>query len=71
MKVVEEIVKRAYLDDGCVLSSDETQPLVRCKDCKWWHHDELNPGLGVCGQGYWLHDDDWFCADGQRAENAR
>ena len=46
------------------------KPLVRCKDCKWWHESETNKGYGDCGQanGITLKSSDWFCADGERAE---
>ena len=43
-------------------------PVVRCKDCKWWHESETHKGYGDCGQanGITLKSSDWFCADGER-----
>ena len=45
---------------GCVL---EMKPLILCKDCKY--HDEKD-GKNFCDCGN--RPDDWFCADGERAE---
>lgn len=44
--------------------------VVRCKDCKWWtqanamHWGQCELSNGVCP------NDDWFCADGERKDNA-
>ena len=39
--------------------------VVRCKDCK--HGESGACGYGIDCDGVW-HDDDWFCADGERNE---
>lgn len=39
--------------------------LVRCKHCK--HGEPGACGDGVDCDGVW-HNDDWFCADGERKE---
>ena len=51
------------------LNSNKLKTIVRCKDCK-------NSGLDSSGiNGYWCsahtewHDENWFCADGERREN--
>ena len=36
--------------------------IIRCKDCK---HGEPYDDGGVICEAIW-HDDDWFCADGER-----
>ena len=71
MKIVEEIVKRTYADNGDWLPPSEVQPLIRCKDC--------NNGVIHCENGDIIcdhvdssgndtHPEDWFCADGERRE---
>ena len=42
---------------------DRDDQIVRCKDCKY--HDEKD-GKNFCDCGN--RPDDWFCADGERAE---
>ena len=47
----------------------QVQPVVQCKDCKWKGNDEHCPVCNSCGRrelpkGY------WFCADGERKEDA-
>ena len=37
--------------------------IVRCRDCK--HGEPGACGYGVDCDGVW-HNDDWFCADGER-----
>jgi hypothetical protein len=65
MKVVEEIVKRTYADNGYWIPPSEVQPLVRCKDCDnkecWGRAGDV-----VCGIDGTPHRPDWFCADGER-----
>ena len=45
-------------------------PVVRCKDCMYWHESETEKGYGDCGQanGITLKEENWFCADGERKE---
>lgn len=60
-------------------------PVVRCKDCKhrpWKVYDDKGKFLGVdapdemcpcqCEDNFYNYvpDDDWFCANGERKENA-
>lgn len=44
---------------------EQPDALVRCKDCK--HGKPGACGHGVDCDGVW-HDDDWFCADGEKRE---
>lgn len=44
----------------------EIKPLTLCKDCK--HFSEVN-GEGECKLYGWRADGDWFCADGEKAED--
>lgn len=51
---------------GC---HDNKVEVVRCKDCKWWVKlaDSLQGQCGLLGHyptGY------WYCANGERNENA-
>ena len=41
----------------------EAGDIVRCKDCKYG--EPGNCGYGIDCEGVW-HDDDWFCAAGER-----
>lgn len=43
----------------------EQEAVVRCKDCK--HGEPGACGDGIDCDGVW-HDDDWFCADGERKD---
>ena len=74
---------RSELEQKCYLR--EPVDIVRCKDCK--HRpimpDDHTDGFDLkfpdgkcpcqCDDGWysWYPSDDWFCADGERAENAR
>ena len=56
----------------------EQQPIVRCKDCKWWDKKPDSPYgyCHACKHGhhsehweigiYRTYKGDWFCADGER-----
>ena len=43
-------------------------PVVRCRNCRWWHESEIKKGYGDCGQanGITVKEENWFCADGER-----
>lgn len=47
--------------------NDNHGELIRCKDCI--HYTEM-PGKWECDLYEWVHEGDWFCADGEREENA-
>ena len=61
---------------GMALSADEVaravenaptidaEPVVRCKDC-WYRNGTSGQPDIPCLQ---MHEDDWFCADGERRE---
>lgn len=55
--------------DKCPIKGE----LVRFKECKWYHarKENGNPqGYGFCiMDGMKTHNDDWFCADGERRDN--
>ena len=47
----------------------ESEPIVRCKDCKHQCSDRFykdSIGYVLCGKGHGWKPDDWFCADGER-----
>ena len=63
---------KAILDNPIGLGYFELVEVVRCKDCKHFHD-------GIYNVEYWmecdeykiaLSSDDWFCADGERREDA-
>jgi hypothetical protein len=71
MMIVEWIIDENSIDHNDLLSArcaNKAYPIVRCKDCKWWHESKANNGFGDCGQanGITLKSSDWFCADGER-----
>lgn len=41
------------------IPSADVQPVVRCKECRWWNE-------GYCRLIKYETTDDWFCADGWR-----
>lgn len=53
-------------DDGCqeILNM---KPLIRCKDCTWFHQAFKSEGRCIKHDND-FHDPDWFCADGKRKE---
>lgn len=58
----------------------EAEPVVRCKDCKWWDkkHDSPYGYCHACKHGhrsehweiniYRIYKGDWYCADGERKD---
>lgn len=48
--------------DGRIYSQ---APLVRCGECV---HYTLRPGKWECDLYDWVHEPDWFCADGESTE---
>ena len=54
--------------ENCAIAIEDRQPIVRCKDCKWWHESETHKGYGDCGQanGITLKPSNWFCDDGEK-----
>jgi len=65
---IETLLKEQDNCENCAIAIEDRQPVVRCKDCKWWHESKTNNGFGDCGQanGITLKPSDWFCADGKR-----
>ena len=64
-----------YTGDALQLMPDVMQELVRCKNCKFGEACRNGRGEhGVwCYNGQsanmdWVHDPDWFCADGERKD---
>ena len=50
--------------------TEQAEPVVRCKDCKWYNTNGCDDGFGWCeknGDGHGSTDD-WFCADGEQEE---
>ena len=49
------------------ISAADVQPVVRCKDCRWWCTDCMPDEFGWCdARMNKATDEDWFCADGKR-----
>ena len=60
-------------DDVDNFQTIDAVPVVRCKDCK--HRDPEDHGCDCAGHemlkgGFIPMPDDWFCADGERREDA-
>lgn len=53
-------------DEGCPPVVD-AEPVVRCRDCKYYNITCCSPGFGWCERSGHNHGttDDWFCADGE------
>ena len=49
--------------ENCAIAIEDRQPIVRCKDCKFWYKDECSHLCKITGD---LHPANWFCADGER-----
>ena len=59
----------------------EAEPVVRCKDCKWWDKKDDSPYgyCHACKHGhrsehweisiYRTYKGDWYCADGERKKD--
>ena len=50
----------------------EADEIVRCKDCKYGEKPptfRYYPNLTWCIKYKLSHDDDWFCADGERKDD--
>ena len=48
----------------------DAAPVIRCKDCRYYNTNYCGDGFGWCerkGIGHGTSDD-WFCADGERAD---
>ena len=63
-ETVEFIESYIKVQGGDYQWNDNHGELVRCKDCK--HYMTIHCTCDGC-----CISDDWFCADGERAENAR
>ena len=78
LRCMEELMADAYAllkeQDGCencAIAIEDRQPVVYCKDCKYWlpmnrFDPDYHPGRGQCELNCWIRDSDWFCADGER-----
>ena len=61
IKISDEIMEEEIID--------RPQELVRCKDCK--HFDKsfsYCATRGYCDISSIRHEDDWFCADGEKKD---
>jgi len=66
MKIVEEIVKRTYADNGYWLPPDEVIPLIRCRECLYRDYD--NCPFNEFSEIY-KPEDDFFCANGVKRDD--
>lgn len=58
-----------YFLDEDISPTIDAVPVVRCKDCKHGEKPptfQYYPNLTWCNKYERSHDDDWFCADGER-----
>lgn len=61
------------------LPTVDAVPVVRCKDCKYSveaknakgeYRALCGNGQSICCSSHWTLPEDWYCADGERNENA-
>lgn len=54
-------------EDVMALPVVDAEPVVRCRDCKYYNITCCSPGFGWCERSGHNHGttDDWFCADGE------
>lgn len=55
--------------ENCAIAIEDRQPVVRCRDCK--HGEKVPtfkyyPDVTWCNKYLTSHNDNWFCADGER-----
>ena len=75
--IEEYIEKHESTDHGDYIGY--VQPLVRCKNCKYWNvldtksgtNTQYEAGTGSCGCYRGIHDGNWFCADGKRWQSKK
>ena len=48
--------------ENCAIAIEDRQPVVRCKDCRYYLG--INEGCGA--RDFYPPSGDWFCADGER-----
>lgn len=48
--------------ENCAIAIEDRQPVVRCKDCRYYHG--VNEECGA--RSFYPPSGDWFCADGER-----
>lgn len=53
--------------ENCAIAIEDRQPIVRCKDCQWFHQAFKNEGRCIKHDND-FHDTDWFCADGVKKD---
>ena len=59
----------------CYQPTIDAVPVVRCKDCKWYKHEEEDEvGMGWCANfkpasnEHFICWDNWYCGDGERKD---
>ena len=55
-----------YEDENLQLLPDKIQPLIRCKDCKYYTEPDSHGDR--CDKIHWSRGTDWFCADGKKQD---
>ena len=84
MRLIDADALKIPYEDGNSLSAIacapiiDAVPVVRCKDCKWWMPNGGKapasiPAVGACGYRKGLErltTGKWYCADGERKDNA-
>lgn len=67
-----EWVRVAYMDDIDELPTVDAEPVVRCKDCRFWHNRAkvcLHPCLSFEGTFPVRIDGNDYCSWGERRED--
>ena len=57
-----------WKDVEAYMAQHDIVEVVRCKDCK--HHEDAGPGMVYCPDVGCCVREDFFCADGERRDDA-
>ena len=67
-KGVCELLKEQDNCENCSIAIEDRQPVIRCKDCKWAELSDNEHTWCDHVDHDFCHNNDWFCADGERKE---
>lgn len=69
MEIVDEWIKRINEEPAI-----NAVPVIRCKDCKWWHKEMSDDGkieyinYSFCEKKHQGDGHEWYCPDGEGRE---
>lgn len=62
-----ELLKEQDNCENCAIAIEDRQPIVRCKDCKWFEMSRYGE-RGFCKNVELIRRTTFYCADGERRE---